>query len=167
MFRFLSQFMTWIMLFSCAYADTQEIQQAIKVSADSSLVNYKLGLTTYEGNVVIDQGSTHLAADKITTKNNNKHKIKEAIAYGIKKQVEYSSIPKPGDNLLHASANKIKFYPETYTVVLEGNVLVTQGKNSFHGERIIYNTKTQEVSVPATAGGRATLIIEQPDQLKL
>lgn len=153
--------------FICVFIDKNVVDalptdetQKMNIVANSSLLNYKSGTNIYEGDVKIDQGETHLTADKVTTQNNEKHKMEEAIAYGTKKPARYWTIPKTGDLEFNAFAKVIKFYPIKSTVVLEGDVVVTQGNNSFHGPLIIYNTKDQTVSAPATNKGRATIIIE-------
>lgn len=135
-------------------------EQKMHIVADSSTFNYKTGVDTYEGNVRIDQGTTHLTADKLVTSKNAQHKIEKAIAYGTKKLAEYTTVPKQGDKIFHAKANVITFYPLRSFVSLEGNVVVTQGQNSFQGPIISYNMKDQIVTAPASKIGHATIIIE-------
>ncbi|HSW69724.1 MAG TPA: lipopolysaccharide transport periplasmic protein LptA [Gammaproteobacteria bacterium] len=139
-------------------------QQIMHINSDASTFNYKTGTNIYEGHVKIDQGTTHLTADRVVTTNNDKHKIKEAIAYGLNQLAEYTTLPKAGDAELHAKAKVIKFYPATSLVFLEGDVVVTQGKNTFQGPVIIYNMKDQVVTAPPSKTGRSTIIIE-PSQL--
>ncbi len=139
-------------------------KEVIHIHADSSTFNYKTGTNIYEGHVKIDQGSTHLTADRVVTTRNNQHKIEVAIAYGLTQLAEYSTTPKLNDPVLHAKAKIIRFYPATSIVNLEGDVLVTQGKNSFQGPVIVYNMKDQIVTAPRSKTGRATIII-QPGQL--
>lgn len=147
------------------YALPEDAQQKIHVVADSSLVNYKSGTNTYEGNVKMNQGSTQLTADRIMTKNNEKHRIDEINVYGLNQLAEYATLPKPGDEIFRAKAKTIKYYPLKGYVILEGNVIVTQGKNSFQGPLIIYNMKDQVFNAPASKSGRATIVIE-PNQFK-
>lgn len=150
-----------MLLFSTlAIALPTDDQQPIHINADATQFNYKTGNNSYEGKVKVIQGSTTLNADRVVTQNNSLHKMEEAIAYGLNNLAEYTTIPKPGDALFHAKAKVIKFYPLKSTVVLEGNVVVTQGENSFQGPVIIYNMKDQTVSAPASKGGRATIVIE-------
>ncbi len=141
-------------------------KEKVRIFANTSTFNYKTGLNIYEGNVKIDQGSTHLTADRVVTQNNKQHKIQEVTAYGITKLAEYTTIPKPGDDVFFAQAKVIKFNPITSMITLEGDVLVKQGNNSFHGAVMTYNMKDQVVAAPASKTGRATIIID-PNQLKL
>lgn len=148
-----------------SFALSSDNDKPMQIVADSTLINYKTGVYTYEGNVKIVQGTTQLIADRVITKNNSNHKMEEAIAYGLKKVAEYSTIPKEGDQLMHASAKIIRFFPPKSTIELEDTVLVTQGENSFQGPFITYNMKDQVVTAPESKGGRATIIIE-PNQYK-
>lgn len=142
------------------YALPIDSQKPMHIIANSSLINYKTGKNTYEGNVKVDQGSTHVTADRMTTKTGQKHKIEEVIAYGTTKLAEYTSIPKEGDTVFHAKAKVIRFYPLASMVYLEGEAYAFQGENSFQGPIIIYNIKEQIVTAPASQNGHATILID-------
>jgi lipopolysaccharide export system protein LptA len=146
--------------FQMTFALPSDEDKPLQITADSSFINYKTGVYTYEGNVKITQGTTQLLADKVVTKNDNHHKMKEAIAYGTKRLAEYSTVPKEGDEPMRAQARVIRFFPPTSMVTLESNVIVTQGENNFNGPLIFYNIKDQVVTAPATKNGRATILIE-------
>ncbi|OGT41047.1 MAG: lipopolysaccharide transport periplasmic protein LptA [Gammaproteobacteria bacterium RIFCSPHIGHO2_12_FULL_37_34] len=141
-----------------AYALKIDRQTVVHIVADSSIYNYKSGVNLFEGHVKIDQGTTHITADKVVTKDNQSHKIKEAIAYGTKQLAHYWTLPKLNEPEIHAQAKIIKFYPIETNIVLEKNVILTQGENSFHGELIHYNKNNQTIIVPAAKNSRAVLI---------
>lgn len=145
-----------------AFALQEDNQQKIHIAADFTTYHYKTGLTIYEGNVKVDQGTTHLTADKLTTKTDLQHKINEAIAYGVQNQAHYWTLPKLGDSEIHAKANTIKFYPKESNVIFEQNVVLTQGENSFQGQLILYNRNDQTIFVPAANKGRA-IVVYNPD----
>jgi len=147
------------------YALPEDQKALMYITADSSQYNYKLSETWFEGQVKIDQGSTHVEADRVITKRNTQNKIQEAFAFGLQQPAHYWTCPKKGDKILHAYAKIIKFYPLESRVVLEGNVRVTQGENRFQGQIIVYNIKLQTITVPPTKNSRATFIIE-PDSMK-
>lgn len=130
----------------------------INIIADSSQYNYKTGIKIFEGHVTIIQGTTHLNADRVITKDNNQHKLNEVYAYGFKNRAHYWTIPKAGDPELHAKAQIIKFYPIESRVVLEKSVLVTQKDNRFTGDLLFYYMKDQKIIVPPTKGARAELV---------
>lgn len=141
-----------------AIALTTDHQEVVHIVADSSIYNYKSGMNVFEGNVKIDQGTTHITADKVMTKDNRYHKIQEAIAYGTKQLAHYWTLPKLNEPEIHARARIIKLYPIETNVVLEQNVMLTQGENSFRGELIFYNKKNQTIVVPAAKNSRAVLV---------
>lgn len=148
------------------YALKEDNQEKIYITADSSIYNYKNGVNLFEGHVKIDQGTTHITADRVTTKSNAQHKLQEAIATGTQSPAHYSTLTKPGDAILHAEAMVIKFYPIASNVTLEQNVTLKQGENRFHGQLIIYNRNDQTIVVPATKDGRAELVYNPDEEVK-
>jgi lipopolysaccharide export system protein LptA len=144
-----------------AIALPEDSNKSMHIRADSTMLNYKSGFNSYEGNVKLIQGETHLDADRVTTQTNDRHKIAEAIAYGKDKTLaHYWTIPRKGDPEFHAEAKVIKFYPIKSTVILEGDVAVKQGENSFHGPVIVYNMKDETIQVPPSDKGPATIVIQ-------
>ncbi len=158
-------FFLLIILSTSTFALPEDRDRPFNIIADSSLFNYKTGIDTYEGHVKVDQGTSHLIADRLVTRKDKQHKMILAIATGTQKPAEYTTIPKIGDSVLNAKARFIKFYPTTSIIILEQNVVVTQKENSFHGPLIIYNMKNQLVTAPPFTNGRATIVIE-PEPLK-
>lgn len=144
--------------FPSATALDSDSLEKVYIVADSTIYNYKTGINTFEGHVKVDQGTTHLTADRLITKNNSQHKIQEVIAYGLHELAHYWTVPKTNDPEVHAHANIIKFYPMNSNTILEQNVTVTQGENSFQGQLIIYNRNDQTITVPASQNGRAVLV---------
>ena len=158
-------FLLLLLFFSTPiFALPKDSEEPLHIEADSTLFNYKTGIDTYEGNVKVDQGTTHLVADRLITEKNEQHKIISAIAYGLETLAEFTTTPAENDLVLHAKAKVIKYYPLTSIVHLEENVFVTQGKNNFHGPLVIYNMKDQLVAAPASKNGRAIIVIEQNKQ---
>lgn len=136
--------------------------KTLHIKANSSLFNYKTGVTIYDGNVIIHQGTTCLTAERVVTYANNHHRIAKAVAYGLTHLAEYTSIMPPEKKWLHAKAKMIAFYPLQSTVVLEKNVIITKGNNRFEGEKIIYNLKTQIISAPENKKRQSKIIINEP-----
>jgi len=160
----------WIFIFlfsllisSHSYALREDTKDKIFIVADSSVYNYKTGIKVFTGHVKAIQGSTHLTADKVTTKDNDKHQIQEIVAYGENESAHYWTLPKVGDQQMHAYASIIKFFPLDSNVILEKNVLVKQGDNHFKGQLILYNMNDETITVPPSANGRAVLIYN-PDK---
>lgn len=146
-----------------AFALDGDSKAKLNIVADSGTYNFKTGVDVYEGHVKVDQGTTHITADKLITKKNSMHKIQEATAYGVQELAHFWTLPKPGEPEIHAHAKTIKFYPLENNVSLEHDVYVTQGENSFKGELIHYNSSEQTITVPALSNGRAVLVYN-PDK---
>jgi lipopolysaccharide export system protein LptA len=166
MYPVLNRVILFILLFSYAiYAEAlpEDHLQKVHIVADSGIYNYKTGINIYEGHVKIDQGSTHVTADRLITKNNKQHAIQEAIAYGIHTLAHYWTKPNVIDPEMHARAKIIKFYPIESNVALEHEAFASQGKNTFQGELIHYNSLEQIITVPATESGHAILVYN-PDK---
>lgn len=140
------------------WALPQDRKEKLHITADSTVYNYKQGVNFFLGHVQIDQGTTHITADKLTTKAGNGHHINEAVAYGVENLAHFWTTPKAGDKEMNALAKIIKFYPLTSNATLQGDVLVTQGENHFQGQLIHYNMNDQTIIVPETKDGRAVLV---------
>ena len=150
-----------LILFYCSapvFALPQDSRAKIHIIADVSHYNYKTGMSLFEGHVKIDQGTTHITADRLITKNNMQHQIQEVIAYGAKEQAHYWTLPKEGEKEIHAKANIIKFYPIASNIALEKNVTLIQGENSFQGQLILYNNNNQTIIVPESNHNRSVLV---------
>lgn len=159
----LFSFTFFFIFFSAAYALSEDNRQKVFITADSTNYNYKKGINIFEGHVKVDQGSTHITADRLITKNNGQHKMQEAVAYGITELAHYWTLPKAGDPEIHAHAKIIKFYPLDSNATLEQDVVITQGENSFHGQLILYNSKDQTIIVPAAKNARS-IVVYDPDK---
>ena len=159
----------WIILLGLSvlaaplFALPSDSLEKVYIKADASIYNYKTGYNIFEGNVKVDQGTTHITAQKLITKSNAKHKISEAIAYGNDGLAHYWTLTKQAEPEIHAYAKVIKFYPGESNVTLEKQVKITQGENSFHGELIHYNSIDQTIIVPASKEGRS-VIVYNPDK---
>lgn len=158
-----------ISLILCAFYITPVLaldsdqKEPLHIKSDSFIYNYKSGMDVYEGNVMMDQGTTHITADKLITKKNASHKIREAIAHGNLKLAHYWTIPELNKPELHTHAKTIKFYPTENKVVFEEDVLVTQGENRFQGALVLYNRKDNIITVPPLLNAKAVLIYN-PDE---
>ena len=141
-----------------AHSLTTDSKEKLHITADSTIYNYRNGVNYFEGHVLIDQGTTHLTADRLTTKANVKHEIQEAVAYGVGELAHFWTVPRLGEPIVHAHAKVIKFYPLTLNASMQGDVIVTQGENNFQGQLIHYNMSDQTIIVPETKNGRAVLV---------
>lgn len=135
-------------------------KEKIHIVAEHTQYNYKTGVAIFEGNVKLDQGTSHVTADKVITKNNAQHQIEEATAYGVEQLAHYWTLHKIGDPEVHAHAKIIKLYPGQSNVMLQNQASIAQGNNHFKGQLIFYNRNNQTITVPASKDSRAVLIYD-------
>ncbi len=158
MFRVLSLATITTLLPVVCFALPTDSSQPVHIASDAATYNYKTGVDVYEGHVRVDQGTTHIRADRLETKKNNEHQIVEAVAYGGKSVAHFWTLPQEKESEIHAYAVKIRFYPVLANAVLEQKVHVTQGLNSFSGEIVQYNNAEQTITVPASKNGHADIV---------
>ena len=94
------------------------------ITADSGTFNQKTGIGTLEGHVKVDQGNTHLRANKVLIYQNKKHGINKLIAIG--NPAKYSAIPKGSNNPVFAQSKTIEYNPTTQQVTMKGKIVIQQ-----------------------------------------
>lgn len=147
-----------LMIAGLCLALPTDSKQVLHINADTTTYNFKTGDKIFVGNVKVDQGTTHIRADKLITKNNQQHVISEVIATSDLGLAHYWTITKNGQPETHAYAKVIKFYPLQSNVTLEKSAKVLQGENSFQGELIHYNSNDQTVTVPRSTTAQAVIV---------
>ncbi len=141
---------------------TSDAEQQAYFKADNVSFNYHTGATVYTGNVVMDQGSTHLTADKVTVHKDRHGNTDKTIAEG--NLAHYTTLPDQQKKPIYASGNVIEYYPQKKLAVITGNAEVIQGRNNFHGPRIVYDMVKQTVfSDPSQQGGESVIVLQPQD----
>jgi lipopolysaccharide export system protein LptA len=147
-----------------AQAMPDDHKQVAQLSADSADLNQQTHYGEYIGNVVFDQGTTHLRASKAVTQGNEQNKLTVAIALGDNNiQAHYWEQTAPDKPLLHAYANEIRYYPIRHLIELTGDAQVIQGENSLKAPKISYDTLKKHV-ISKSYGAARTVIIFHPEK---
>lgn len=139
-----------------AQALPSDSKQPIKLLADKATYVERTGVTTYSGNVTIEQGTLKIAADNITLNLDDKRSIKSAVATGKPATVQQIVTQEKG--LAKGQANKIDYNAVTGIVTLSGNAKLTQAGASFSGSTIRYSLKLGDVEANGGGGRRVELI---------
>lgn len=117
-------------------------EQAIHISADKALRDDKKGQTVYSGNVVLDQGSLHISADRITV-----YRIEEEgdkiVAKGQPALVQQQA--EANEELMRAHADIIEYYKGEDRLRLHSNAQIEQGGSTVKGQTIDYFIEQQLV----------------------
>lgn len=153
----LSSFIVSIPALGFALAD--DSKQPATIVADSGYMDYGANITIFNGNVVMEQGSTQLTAEKVIVYTDDQDKLVKAIAYG--ERAHYQTLPREGDAVLHALAKTIEYYADENLVILLGDGLVEQGNRRLQGERIIYD-RAKETLTSAPQPQKRTVITINP-----
>lgn len=146
-----------MMLPIMAQALPSDANQPIRLLADKATYVESTGVTTYSGNVTIEQGTLKIAADAITLNLDDKRSIKTAVASGRPATMQQVVTKEKG--LAKGQANKIDYNAVTGIVTLTGNAKLTQAGASFSGNTIRYSLKLGDVEANAGGGQRVELIL--------
>ena len=133
--------------------------QPIRITADEALRDDKSGFTRYEGNVVMNQGSLRIEAQRITVYHDAKAADK-IIAEGSPAQLQQQ--PDPDKEPIKAHADIIEYYKSEDRVQLKHNAHIQQEGSTVTGETIDYYIAEQRViagSDTARADSRVEVII--------
>ena len=126
----------------CGNALPGDREQAIHISADKALRDEKRGLTVYSGNVVLDQGSLHISADRITV-----YRVEEEgdkiIAKGQPALVQQQA--NENEEVMRAHADVIEYYKSEDRLRLHSNAQIEQGGSTVKGQTIDYFIEQQLV----------------------
>ena len=146
-----------------AFAIPSDRTQPISLVADRATYNEKTGVTTYTGNVIIEQGTMKLQADSIVANLNAKREISTITATGrparFQQQVDVNK------GLAKGQAQKIIYNAETGIITLSGSALLQQNGASIRGNTLKYSMNKGDVEATGTpnssgsSSGRVQIVI--------
>lgn len=128
---------------------TSDREKSIHIQADSAVVDDKQGMSTYKGNVVVDQGTLHITADQvqITSKNNEVVKVVASASPNSDHLAHYRQLPDNSKEPVKAEARQITWLVKQRKLQLEGDARLRQSKeSSFSGAVIHYDANKGTVN---------------------
>jgi lipopolysaccharide export system protein LptA len=135
-----------LMLLACvptaAWALPEDTKQSIHVQADTVEIDDRRGVSVYQGNVVLTQGSIILRADKLTV-HHPQRQMEKAIAEG--NPARYQQDMDTKGSQVKAQSSMMEYSATDRVLVLSGRAQVWQDGNQFNGSRIEYDLKTDVV----------------------
>ena len=146
-----------------AWAIPSDRSQPITLLADRATFSERTGVTTYSGNVVIEQGTMKLQADSIVANLNSKKEISVVTATGRPAQLQQKTDPAKG--LAKGQAQKIVYNAETGIITLTGGALLEQDGASIRGNTLRYSMNKGDVEAIGTPNktgseaGRVKIVI--------
>ena len=136
-----------------AHADAADREKPIQIEADRASLDQPKGLTVYEGNVVVTQGTILLRAARAQVVQ-DKAGNQQAIAHGspatFRQKIE-------GKNeWLDAQGKRVEFDSAKNTVQLFDNARLKRGEDIVMGAHIVYNTRDETYQVNGGGGTAGT-----------
>lgn len=152
----------WALVATSAIALPEDRTQPIHLEASRGQLDQKTGISVYEGNVVISQGSMRLTADTATiyVKDNNFQRMD---AVGGPASLRYKpAVDKPE---IQGTSKRVEYDVLGGKVIMTGAVRVVQGQDVFNGERLEYDLKEDVIRAKgAGENGRIQFMIQPKAQ---
>ena len=137
-----------------AFALQSDRNQAISLLADRATYNDKTGVTTYSGNVVIEQGSMKVYAASIVAQLNKNKQISTITATGSPAKFQQQLESNKG--VARGEAQKIIYNAETGLINLIGNAYLYQDGASIRSSTLKYSMNKGDIEASGSTGASGT-----------
>lgn len=147
---------------SLAVALPEDRNQPIHLEAGRGQLDQKTGISVYEGNVTISQGSMRLTADTATiyVKDSSFQRMD---ATGNPASLRYKSAADKPE--IQGTSKRVEYDVASGKVIMTGTVRVVQGQDVFNGERLEYDLKDDVIRAKgAGENGRIQFTIQPKAQ---
>ncbi len=151
-----------LIMASLAMALPDDRSQPIQLQASRGQLDQKTGVSVYEGNVTITQGSMRLLADSATiyVKDNNFQRMD---AVGNPTQLRYKPTAEKPE--IQSTSKRVEYDVASGKVIMSGNVQIVQGQDTFTGERVEYDLKEDVIRANGSGkNGRIQFTIQPSSQ---
>lgn len=151
---------TLLALPTLASALPEDRQQPIHISADRASINERTGLTVYTGNVEIVQGSMVIRGARVELHRDDTG-VQRIIATG--QPAEFQQQPRHDQPLTKAYGERMDYRVAQQEVTITESARVDQGRDTFTGERIVYNMNKAVVNAFGSdqeSGQRVQMVIQ-------
>lgn len=140
-----------------AHSATADLNKQIIIKAKRQATDLKNKIASYLDDVVITQGSLSISADivRVISKANSDNKV--YIASGkpaIFKQLLDNGQP------INLQADEIRYDEANHIITISGNASVSQQGSLVSGNKIVYNTLTEQLSAESNNEDSVTTILQ-------
>ena len=145
-----------------ASALSSDKDQPIDILADSVSIDEGKGTSTYTGNVEITQGSIRLLADQgvVEHRPGQPQKVNATGA-----PARFRQLPDTSKEYVTGTAKRVEYRLDSEELQLIGDAELTQGKDNFSSDRIVYDRVKAVVKAGAAAQGKDRVRVTiQPGQ---
>lgn len=164
--RYAAALLLWLVP-ALSWGLSSDRNQPIEIEADKATLDEGKGLSIYEGNVLLRQGTLHLRGDRLSVYLKNSQ-VDKLILSG--QPASYSQRPDGEDNDQHAQAGKIEYQAGNQRMILLGNARIWREETEeFSSDRIVVNLKDNTLDAGGDGpDGRVRIILQprnwQPDE---
>lgn len=154
--------MTLLFQIHPVWAEKADKEKPIQIDADKIQIDDAKKVNTFDGNVVLTQGTLVIRADKIVVTQDsagNKH----AIAYSLAHPVYFKQKRDGFDEYVEGEGKRAEYDSKNATVELFGNAYVKRGQDIVTGNYISYDSNTeffQSVGGAKSPSGRVHAVIQ-------
>jgi len=132
-----------------AMALEDDREQPIHIESDRAQRDGRQGITVYEGDVRLRQGSMRIRADRLEIRTDANNEVLEVIAEGRPAQFEQQ--PNPNEPPVDAEARRIHYRVSEDKLELTTQARLKQGEATMTGNRIDYNIASELVTAEGDA----------------
>ncbi len=144
------------------HALSSDRSEPIYVEADKASLDDKNGVSVYEGNVELHQGTLQMLGSKMSITLNNR---RIELIYVEGNPARFSQRPDGADTDQQAEAERIEYHTDTQQLLLQGNASIRQsGREEFRSDRIEFNLRSNTVHAGGDGSGDRVHITLQPDK---
>ena len=153
----------WLLLLApcLAWGLASDRSQPIQIEADRATLDEKTGLSVYEGNVFLQQGTLTLRGSRMSVQIRDSQ-VDTIVIDG--KPATFSQRPDRADTDQQAEADHIEYHTGDQRLILQGHAMIRQSeKEEFSSNRIILNLRNNTVNAGGSSKGSRVRITLQPD----
>ncbi len=137
-----------------SFALPSDRNQQISLVADKATYNERTGVTTYSGNVIIEQGTMKLQAASIVAQLNKDKQISTITANGSPAKFQQQVDTAKG--IARGEAQKIIYNAETGLINLIGNAYLYQDGASIRSSTLKYSMNKGDIEASGSTGASGT-----------
>ena len=123
--------------------------QPIEIEANSAELDDKNGVTVYEGNVVVTQGTIRMTGNKMTVHYTKGNELDNVILNG--QPATYRQLPDKSEIYDEAEALQMEFHRANNLIILINKAMVKQKDVRFSGDHIEYDTVLSKIKARGSA----------------
>jgi len=136
---------------AACFALKSDSHQPMRLEADNVEIDEASGVSLYQGNVVITQGSLKIWADKMWIHRRN-GKTEKIVTEGA--PTHFRQLMDDDGKEVKGQARRMEVYPGRNQIVLIQDAMLQQEKDRFYNDRIVYDRERALVKAGTSAQGK-------------